>query len=206
MTRQPPPDPLNNPKSELRTRIKSIVEALDEQARHEASVRACRRAADLEEFQHANVIMLYMPLPGEVDLTSLALRCFQSGKTVCVPRVDWIRRDMSPVEALSFDDRVMDVDEHGVRVPRDQRPIDPSLIDLAVVPGLAFDATGHRLGRGGGYYDRFLRRLHPKALLVGLAFDMQIVDEVPVNDRDVPVDVVATDRRTIRAKSARSRR
>ncbi len=150
--------------------------------------------------------MLYMPLATEVDLTTAAMRCFQAGKTVCVPKVDWNRRDMSAVEVSTFDDHVMDIDEHGLRSPRDSQPLPPRSIDLVVVPGLAFDTHGNRLGRGGGFYDRFLSRLRHGATSVGLAFDFQIVDTVPADERDVSVDLVVTDRRLISAHSSRSRR
>ena len=153
--------------------------------RHRASLAACERLTKLDAFQPAAVVMLYMPLAGEVDLTPVAIRCFQSGRTVCVPKVDWKRRDMSAVEVTAFDDHVMDTDEHGLRAPRDSRPILPSVIDLVVVPGLAFDTHGHRLGRGGGEYrqetaeiDKPYGTLHANSPCVNLGSD-----PLPVNER-----------------------
>ncbi len=172
-----------------------MIASLGEAPRREASASACSHLMNLEAFRHAGVVMLYMPLADEVDLTPIAIRCFQTGKAVCVPRVDWKRHDMDAVEVTSFDDHVMDLDEHGIRTPREVVPIVPSVIDLVVVPGLAFDAHGNRLGRGGGYYDRFLRRLRRDATTVGLAFDAQVTDTVPADDRDFAVDIVVTDRR-----------
>jgi 5-formyltetrahydrofolate cyclo-ligase len=174
--------------------------------RHIDSVAACARLMNLEVFRHAAVVMLYMPLALEVDLTPVALRCYQLGKTVCVPKVDWKRRDMTPVETSSFDDQVMDIDAHGLRTPRDGQPILPTTIDLTVVPGFAFDTSGARLGRGGGYYDRFLSRLRRSAATAGLAFDVQIVESVPADDRDLCVDIVVTDRRVTYASRSRTRR
>ncbi|MCH7847442.1 MAG: 5-formyltetrahydrofolate cyclo-ligase [Planctomycetes bacterium] len=192
-------------KAEIRRAVLAKLAAMGDEQRHEGSVAACSRLTALEVFQHASVVMLYMPLASEVDLTPVAIRCFQTGKTVCVPLVDWKRRDMEPVEVTSFDDHVMEVDEHGLRMPRGGAPIPPDLLDLVVVPGLAFDAHGHRLGRGGGYYDRFLGRLRRTAATVGLGFDVQITDEVPVNDGDVSVDIVVTDRRVTHARGSRTR-
>ncbi len=192
-------------KAEIRRQVLAKLAAMGDEQRHEGSVAACARLMTLEVFQHASVVMLYMPLASEVDLTPVAIRCFQTGKTVCVPLVDWKRRDMEPVEVTSFDDHVMEVDEHGLRMPRGGAPIPPDLLDLVVVPGLAFDAHGHRLGRGGGYYDRFLGRLRRTAATVGLGFDVQITDEVPVNDGDVSVDIVVTDRRVTHARGSRTR-
>ena len=151
------------------------------------------------------MVMLYMPLATELDLTPAAISCFQSGQTVCVPRVDWKGRDMVPVEISSFDDEVMEVGEHGVRTPRGGRPLVPHLIDLVIVPGLAFDPSGNRLGRGGGFYDRFLRRLRRSATTVGLAFDVQIIDTVPANDRDFAVTTIVTDRRVCHTGGSRAR-
>ncbi len=183
--------------------MRARLATLTPKQRHDASTAACCRLMKLDEFRHAAVVMLYMPLADEVDLTPVAIRCFQSGKTVCVPKVDWKRQDMIAVEVTSFDDHVMDTDEHGLRVPRDGRPVPPSLLDLVVVPGVAFDTHGNRLGRGGGYYDRFLARLRRSATTAGLAFDQQIIDLVPANDRDVKVAIVVTDRRATHARSTR---
>ncbi len=171
-----------------------------------ASHTACARLMQLEAFQNASVVMLFMPLADEVDLLPLALKCFQMGKTVCVPKVDWARGDMEAVEVTSFDDHVMEVDEHGVRSPRDGQCVLVRSINLVVVPGVAFDAQGNRLGRGGGFYDRFLKRLAPTAATVGLAFDQQIIDQVPVDDRDIRVDMVVTDRRLTVSPRASTRR
>jgi len=192
-------------KAEIRRQVVAKLATMSDEQRHDGSVAACSRLIALEVFQHASVVMLYMPLASEVDLTPVAIRCFQTGKTVCVPLVDWKRRDMEPVEVTSFDDHVMEVDEHGLRMPRGGAPIPPNLLDLVVVPGLAFDAHGHRLGRGGGYYDRFLGRLRRTAATVGLGFDVQITDEVPVDDGDVSVDIVVTDRRVTHARGSRTR-
>ena len=198
--------PDDQQKADLRRQVQAKLAAMNDEQRHDGSVAACSRLTALEVFQHASVVMLYMPLTSEVDLTGVAIRCFQTGKTVCVPRVDWKRRDMEPVEVTSFDDHVMEVDEHGIRMPRGGAPIPPTLLDLVVVPGLAFSADGHRLGRGGGYYDRFLGRLRRAATTIGLAFDVQITDEVPVEDRDVSMDIVVTDRRVTHARPTRVRR
>jgi 5-formyltetrahydrofolate cyclo-ligase len=191
---------------DVRSRMGEALAAIDNGCRHDASAAACLHLTSLDAFRHASVVMLYMPLASEVDLTAAALRCFRMGKTVCVPRINWKRQDMEPVEATSFDDEVMDIDEHGVRAPRNGAPLPPAMIDLVVVPGLAFDPNGNRLGRGGGCYDRFLRRLRRRTTTVGLAFDVQIIDMVPADERDMSVDIVVTDRRVTHAARSRSRR
>jgi len=197
---------IRSAKKQMRAAMRAVVDQMSAEQRHAGSVAACNRAIALDAFRHATTVMLYLPITSEVDVTSIAVRCFREGKTVCVPRVDWKRHDMHAVEVSSLDDRVLEVDEHGVRTPREGQPIPPAMIDLVIVPGLAFDQCGMRLGRGGGYYDRFLARLKPAAgtVTVGIVFDQQIVDEVPAAAHDLAVDKVITDRRMSCAKAVRA--
>ena len=190
-------------KRECRVQMKATLAAMTPDERRRASSAACSRLVNLDVFRHASVVMLYMPLASEVDTAPVAIRCFQALKTVCVPRVDWKRKVMHAIEVTSFDDHFMEIDEHGLRTPRDGQPIPPSAVDLVIVPGLAFDTTGNRLGRGGGYYDRFLSRLRRAAVSVGFAFDAQITEGLPVNELDVSVDLVVTDRRVTRSRTPR---
>lgn len=199
-------DEQSDKKADVRGQVKAKLAAMTSQQQHDASVAACKRLAELTPFQDSSIVMLYMPMANEVDLTPIAIRCFQAGKTVCVPRVDWRRKDMNAVEVHSFDDHIMELDEHGLRTPRDGAPIPSNLIDLVVVPGLAFDAHGHRLGRGGGYYDRFLSKLRRSATSIGLAFEEQMIDQVPINDEDASVKIVVTDRRVTNAPRSRTAR
>jgi 5-formyltetrahydrofolate cyclo-ligase len=192
-------------KAGIRASMRAMLAAMTPEERHTASSAACRRLVGLDAFRSASVVMLYMPMSSEVDTTSAALRCFQLGKVVCVPKVIWERKDMYAVEVNSIDDHYMEIDEHGIRTPRGGRLAVPESIDLVVVPGLAFDAGGNRLGRGSGFYDRFLARLRPSASAIGLAFDAQIIDEVPVDERDVRVNRVVTDRRVTVSRGSRTR-
>jgi 5-formyltetrahydrofolate cyclo-ligase len=200
------PVPPADAKRACRTRMREALAAMSEDERHAASVLACARLADLDVFRHASAVMLYMPLATEVDTTPVAIRCFASGKTVCVPRVDWKRRAMQAVEVRSFDDHFMEIDEHGLRTPRDGQLLPPRAIDLVIVPALAFDTSGNRLGRGGGFYDRYLARLRRATVTIGLAFDVQITEDLPIDGHDIRVDIVVTDRRMTRTGRSRSKR
>jgi 5-formyltetrahydrofolate cyclo-ligase len=86
-----------------------------------------------------------------------------------------------------------------VHLPEDEPAADPSTIDVVIVPGTAFTAAGDRLGQGGGWYDRFLARVRPDCLTVGVAFAPQLVDSLPVAPHDLRVDVVVTDHSAARA-------
>lgn len=197
---------INRRKAQLRTELRAKLARFTPEDRLARSIAACRRLEQLEVFRLAQTVMIYMSLSNEVDLARLAMRCFQEGKVVCVPRVEWGRRDMSAVAISSYDDRAMDVDEHGVRSPLDGEFVIPSMIDLIIIPGLGFDAAGNRLGRGGGFYDRFLTRLARPCVKVALAFDEQIVDDVPMEAHDIAVDIVITDRRVVRMGRSSLRR
>lgn len=143
--------------------------------------------------------MAYLPLPGELDVAHAIVQCLGMGKHVCVPDVNWDDRDMRPIELLSLNDASLRTTRYGVRVPREKVLVDPSRVDVVVVPGLAFDVSGHRLGRGGGFYDRFLAKLHAGAVKIAVAFEAQLVDCVPMAVTDVAVDVIVTEKRVIAA-------
>ena len=191
-------------KHDLRMQMRATLGEFSGDERRASSLRAIERLVQLDAYRHASTVMVFLPLPSEVDTTAIVLRAFQSGQTVCAPKVDWGRRDMHAVEIQSMADEGFAVDDHGVRSPRDGRPVLPATIDMVIVPGLAFDDAGRRLGRGGGFYDRFLSRLRRSATAVGLAYDRQIVAEVPIEPGDVSVDLVVTDRRVVTGRSSRS--
>lgn len=192
-------------KRALRGEIRRRLSAMTGAERHTLSARACERIAQADFFNSALTVMLYLPLDEELDVTPLALRCFQLGKTVCAPRIDWDHRRMTPIEVRSFDDK-FEVQRHGVREPRGGRCIGLEEIDLIVVPGLAFDAAGARLGRGGGFFDRFLAQagLRGHASRCGVAFECQIVDSIPEAATDLRMHALATERRLVRVESPKA--
>src|SRR5258706_13610369 len=99
--------------------------------------------------------MLFLSSPVEIDTASLALKSWQAGKTVVVPKVSWDQRRMLPVEITSLQTGLTTTGP-GVREPVGGKPVPVDLIDLVIVPGLGFTETGHRIGRGMGFYDRLL--------------------------------------------------
>jgi 5-formyltetrahydrofolate cyclo-ligase len=137
--------------------------------------------------------MLYLSTPHELDTAPIALKCWQAGKSVVVPKVSWDQRRMLPVEISSLQ-AGMQTTGPGIREPVTGKPIPVDFIDIVIVPGLGFTASGHRIGRGMGFYDRFLAQPQFIGLSCGLAFEDQIVAELPVLDHDVPLSMLATDR------------
>ncbi len=184
-------------KSTIRQEIRNRLAQLDEMARYTRSLSACKKLTSLPEFQQASTVMLYLSLPDEVQTAAAALAAWQRGKTVAVPKVYWEHRRIMPMEIQSLETGLVTT-QHGIPEPAEERPIPLEMIDLIVVPGLAFDAQGNRLGRGGGFYDRFLCQPGNQAVTCGLAFHEQIVDELPVEAHDRVIDLLVTDEKVIR--------
>ncbi|HEX2972835.1 MAG TPA: 5-formyltetrahydrofolate cyclo-ligase [Tepidisphaeraceae bacterium] len=179
-------------KPAIRKLLRERLASLSEEQRHQKSLSACSFLVGTPEFQAARVVMLYLSMPTEVATASLALRCWQQGKTVVVPKVSWDQRRMLPVEITSLQTNLA-MTGHGVREPIAGQPIPIDLINLVVVPGLGFTAQGHRIGRGMGFYDRFLAQPEFMGLSCGLAFEEQILENIPVLDHDMPLGMLVTD-------------
>ncbi len=180
-------------KTAIRKILRARLEGLSEELRHHKSQAACSLLIHSPEFAQARVVMLYLSTPLEVDTAPLALRCFQDNKTVVVPKVSWDQKRMLPVEITSLQTGLTST-QHGILEPIAGKPIPVDLIDLVVVPGLGFTPNGYRIGRGMGFYDRFLAQPEFMGLSCGLAFEEQVLEEIPVLDHDVPLSMLVTDR------------
>ena len=192
-------------KNELREQMKQKLSAIATEHAKEKSRAACSALISLKEFRNAEVVMLYMPIAGELDTTVAMTAAWRRNKTVVVPKVDFNRRTINAVRCRSLDEQ-FDIDKYGIRTPRGDpdvhRDWPVEQIDLVVTPALAFDRRGHRLGRGGGYYDRFLAETALRAVACGLAFSEQLLDKLPAYGNDLPVDILVTDREVIRFSTA----
>ena len=177
----------------IRSQLRAVLAKMTDAERRAKSHTACALLAASPEFTTANSIMLYLGTPEELDTSPLALRCWQTGKTVLVPKVSWNQRRILPVEITSLATGLT-TSGLGIREPAQGEPFLLNLIDLVVVPGLGFTASGHRIGRGMGFYDRFLAQPGFVGLSCGLCFEDQIVEQLPVLDHDMPLSMLATDR------------
>lgn len=137
-------------------------------------------------FANARTLLLYSALPDEVQINPLFDGLIAQGKTILLPRVvsdtDMELRLYTGADSLQ-------PGAFGIMEPTGPLYTDYAAIDVAVIPGMAFDADGHRLGRGKGYYDRFLP-LIPRAYKIGLCFPWQLVDDVPADAHDIMMDGV----------------
>ena len=180
-------------KPAIRQDLRRRLDAMTDIERQAKSLAITSLIVATPEFAAARVVMLYLSTPTEVDTAPLALRCWQSGKMVVVPKVSWDQRRMLPVEITSLQTQMKLVGP-GVREPVSGQPIPLNLIDLAIVPGLGFTTEGHRIGRGMGFYDRFLAQSDFIGITCGVAFEEQIVPALPTLDHDIPLSMLCTDR------------
>ena len=177
-------------KSSLR---KYYLELLKKQAskdREKKSRLIQAKLFKLSAIQRAKTILFYASLPGEVDTFAMIHKAIQLKKRICLPIVVRHQRTMIP----TLTKRVADLENgvYGVSQPRYDASKTVALtdIDAVIVPGLAFDKSNNRLGRGAGYYDRFLKNLPPDTATIGLAFDFQLTNCLPVEEHDVPLSIV----------------
>jgi len=158
---------------------------------HRRSVAVCRALVEQPEYARAQVVMIYLSMPHEADTSHIALQCWADGKRVLAPRVSWEQRRMLPTEIRSLDSDVHD-GPMGIPEPMEGMPIPVGDIDLIIVPGLAFDKAGMRLGRGRGFYDRFLGHRDFRAFSCGIALEAQVVEKVPIEENDKRLRMLVT--------------
>jgi 5-formyltetrahydrofolate cyclo-ligase len=161
------PSTSTNDKFLLRTKMREILAGLSAHEVRARSEQICERVNGLERWKQATSVLLFDPLSSEPDITMLYRRAAVAGKRISViPQT--IRRN----------------DEHKFTVLE---------ADLVLVPGLAFSGDGHRLGRGGGFFDWFLGKLPKNCCKVAVCFQVQLLERVPTEPYDVPVDVIVTE-------------
>jgi 5,10-methenyltetrahydrofolate synthetase len=199
-TEPPVGAPLREAKQAMRTLVAAARDALDPAWRAQASVRLVERIAALPTFVDAGTVLLTAPFRSEWNASPLIARALAAGKVVALPRVDESSRML---ELRRVDDPARDIvaGYRGLPEPatRCERVADAS-IDWVLVPGIAFDRMGGRLGYGGGYYDRLLPVLPARAARVAGAFSAQIVDAVPSAPHDITMDTVVTEADVVLAR------
>lgn len=184
-------------KERVRRGVTAAVAGMTAGVREKQSAWACARLEAMPGLAKLVTALVYAPDGWEVDVRPLALRWLAAGVRVCVPRVDWRTKVMQAALVLDWS-RDLVAGKHGIMQPAPHCPeVSPEELDVILVPGVAFDSTCARLGRGAGFYDRFLADPRVRAAKIGVAFDEQIVDAVPMERWDVRLDAVVTPTRVI---------
>lgn len=166
---------------------------LDEAEKLAAAERVFERVENSAAFQMAEKILMYHSLPDELE-TRRFLKKWKDIKKFFLPRVNGVN-----LELLPYDETKLEIGSFYIEEPtgNDLHPIEE--IELIIVPGVAFDSQGRRLGRGKGFYDRLLKS--SKATKIGIGYEFQLVDQLPSEPHDIPMDIVITEHTTLRIKN-----
>lgn len=186
----------------LRTQIRAVLRCLSPAEREARAAAGCDRLSRQRSWREAGAILFYAPLAGELDVWPLLAVALAQGKTVALPRFVPAKAAYEPAR-VGDPARDLRSGRYGIREPGPACPVIPAnRLDLILVPGLAFDLSGHRLGRGQGFYDRLLSQV--SGLKCGVAFDEQVVPALPVEPHDVTLDCILTPTRWLRFGRGRS--
>lgn len=179
-------------KQEVRRQMLAKRRLVTPEEQQAASAEICARLQARLAGYPAGAVLSYLAYGREVDLSPLHEWLWQSGRRLAVPRTF----DLPPGEmraALYRQGDELTRVALGVYEPLDSPEVDPSAIGVVLAPGVAFDARLNRLGHGKGYYDRFLPKLAAGARVIGIAYQWQVLPEVPVDRFDRPMDELVTD-------------
>lgn len=185
-------------KDALRRHIKALLQEISAEELSRQTKLIIERVDSMLEWSRAKVILGFSPGKTEPDISSLLRAAISTGKIICLPQFD-------PLQATYCAARVNDLDadtvvgKYGLLEPKRNCEVTPfDKIDAVLVPGIAFDRMGKRLGRGGGWFDRMLPEIH--GLKIGVTFGVQYVDAVPSEQHDAKMDCLATSEELIRWK------
>lgn len=184
-------------KEKTRERVRQLIGALSGVERTEKSKAACENLIAARELRDARAILLYAPLPDELDVWPALRALAGAGKRVVLPKCRPEKRELLCIE-IEDPERDLVRGTFNILEPRSDNGISPEELDVVVAPGRAFDREGNRVGRGAGYYDRLFLRPGFRAFICGAAFDCQVFPKVPAGDLDVPVHAIATESGLIR--------
>lgn len=177
-------------KRELRRKIKHLRMMLSEEEKLSAAEEVFSQLERTAAFTLANKILMYHSLPDELP-TIAFLKKWGGIKNFFLPRVNGVNLDILP-----YDQSRLELGAFHIEEPQGDDIVDPAEIELIVVPAVAYDKTGNRLGRGKGFYDRLLATT--KATKIGVAYDFQLVETLPAEDHDIPMDFIITQKTIIK--------
>lgn len=179
-------------KKEIRHKIKGLRQMLTALERESAAAEVFERLEQTAAFMLADRILMYHSLPDELSTRSF-LKKWGGRKSFYLPRVNGVN-----LEILPYEESRLELGAFHIEEPTGEDVADPSDIELVVVPAVAYDRKGHRLGRGKGFYDRLLATTG--ATKIGVGYEFQLLDEIPVEPHDVAMDMVITQNTTVIVK------
>ena len=185
----------NEIRSKMRAKRRQIPDAERRTAGHQIADRLTQQPIDL--FLRTQVICIYLSTPHEIPTHTVARYAWAAGKQVCVPV--WDGQTEAYSLALLQPDTPLVVGKYGIREPAIKIPFPIWEVNAFIIPGLAYDNLGGRLGYGGGYYDRLIQKASKGTLRIGVGYDWQITKEpLPQEPLDQPIHWIVTDQQTVR--------
>ncbi len=185
----------------LRQAILTKRDILSLKEKSEKSCAIKRNLFSMQEFKRAKTIALYVSFRSEVETEATIKESLKLGKRVVVPVSRVREKELQMAYIENFDDD-LEMGAYEIPEPKTNRlkPVDLDDLDIIILPGSVFDMSGYRLGYGGGYYDRFLQVVGSRVKTIGLAYEIQVVDKVPKESHDIPVDWIVTEKRIIHCR------
>jgi len=179
-------------KQKLRKEILSHLIKQKEEDRRTKSKKIVEMLFSLPQVLAAKIILFYLSFDGEVDTDFMMKKARALGKRIAVPLIKKKTKQLKPVK-IDYQRKFLEKGPYGILQPKatNKCRLSSGDLDVVIVPGIAFDLDGNRLGRGKGYYDRFLYSLPKKVFTIGLAFDFQVFDRLStVESHDISVDKI----------------
>lgn len=180
-------------KKEIRKIMKQRRESLSLDERKILDQKAANKLLEAEDYKNATNIFAFVNFGSEIDTRFIIERALEEGKNIFIPYTEEGSKFMKLTRLKSLDKLVEG--QYGILSPKEEDLdfVDGSIIDLVIVPGLAFNKEGYRTGYGGGYYDRFFSSLKKPVKKVGYCYSFQILDSLEIGEFDIPVDTIITD-------------
>jgi len=185
-------------KEEIRRKILKKRLSLSPEDIRDKSRQVFLNLTETVEYRNSQNIMFYVATRSEVQTEEMIKMSIKMGKNIFVPIILPECINLTPSKIFDFDTE-LEKGKKGIFEPKKEyyRLFPPENIDLIIVPGIAFDLSGNRIGRGFGYYDNFLRKVRSSAKIIALAFEMQIVKKIITDKNDILVHKIITEKRII---------
>jgi len=187
-------------KKTLRSEILNKRKALSKKEVFEKSSAIAKQLFSTKQYKNANYIMCYIDFRNEVRTEEIIRTALNEGKNIIVPISVVETRQLILSQLLDYD-KELEAGTYGILEPKKEfiREVKPEVIDLVLIPGVAFDRRGYRIGYGGGYYDRFLAKINSSVPKIALAFELQMVPYIKKGRYDIPMDYIITENEIIKA-------
>ncbi|SHH40028.1 5-formyltetrahydrofolate cyclo-ligase [Tepidibacter thalassicus] len=186
-------------KKEFRKNVLKIRKEQNNDLILKKSKKIFENLISLNEIKNANTIMAYLDFNNEVKTDDIINYLISNGKKVVVP-ISVVSEKKLLLSEIKDIQKEVKIGTYGIREPKQEyiRPVNNNEIDIVIVPAVAYDINGYRLGYGGGYYDRFLKTLRKDAKTIGIAFELQVFNNIPKEEHDAKLNYIVTEKRIIK--------